>query len=149
MEIRAMQPYEIKKALELVWNVFQKFEAPDYSFEGVENFRACLRDPSFIGELAFFGAWFGNELAGVIATRSRGQHIALFFVDEKRHRQGIGRQLFETVLEKCPGTVITVNASPYAREVYHHLGFVDIDGELCKDGIRFIPMKFSKPEPVQ
>jgi GNAT superfamily N-acetyltransferase len=145
MEIRALRPQEIKKALALVWHVFQKFEAPEYSREGVENFRACLRDPSFIGSLHFFGAWFGNELAGVIATRSQGQHIALFFVDEKRHRQGIGRRLFESVLQKCPGSVITVNSSPYAREAYHHLGFVETDTELSKDGIRFIPMKYSKP----
>lgn len=35
----------------------------------------------------------------------------------------------------------TVNSSPYAHEVYKHLGFVDTDKEQCVNGLRFYPMK--------
>ncbi|MEI3367845.1 GNAT family N-acetyltransferase [Clostridium sp. CAG:265] len=34
-----------------------------------------------------------------MATRNHGTHIALFFVDGKYHRQGIGKKLFKTVLD--------------------------------------------------
>lgn len=38
---------------------------------------------------------------------------------------------------------ITVNASPYAIEAYHHLGFVDTAKEQTVNGIRFTPMSYS------
>ena len=36
----------------------------------------------------------------------------------------------------------TVNSSPYAVEVYRHLGFEEMDQEQTVNGIRFIPMKY-------
>ena len=35
----------------------------------------------------------------------------------------------------------TVDSSPYAHEVYKHLGFIDIDTEQCVNGLRFYPMR--------
>ena len=37
---------------------------------------------------------------------------------------------------------ITVNSSPYAVEVYRHLGFTPTGGEQNIDGLRFTPMKY-------
>lgn len=37
---------------------------------------------------------------------------------------------------------MTVNASLYAKEAYHHLGFTDTDAEQSVTGIRFIPMSY-------
>jgi len=55
----------------------------------------------------------------------------------------MARSLFQTVKEICKKqdniSKITVNSSPYAVEVYHHLGFVDIDKEQTVNGIRFTP----------
>ncbi|MEG0774239.1 GNAT family N-acetyltransferase [Clostridium sp.] len=56
-------------------------------------------------------------------------HIALSFVDGKHHRQGIGKKLFQIVLENSTAKEITVNSTPYAVEVYNRLGFVDIASE--------------------
>lgn len=81
---------------------------------------------------------------GVIATRSQGSHIALFFVDGQYHRQGIGRRLFEAVLENSGAEVITVNSAPFATEVYHKLGFIDTGAERTDDGIRYTPMKYQR-----
>ena len=69
--IRVLQKTEQLDALTLVWNVFQEYEAP--------------------------GAFIKERLVGVLATRSGGAHIALFFVDGAYQGQGIGRQLFEAV----------------------------------------------------
>ena len=38
MEIQKLREPELPAAVELCWRVFQKFEAPDYSPEGVEAF---------------------------------------------------------------------------------------------------------------
>ena len=37
-----------------------------------------------------------------------------FFVKKEYHRKGIGRKLFEAMLNDCDEKRITVNASPYA-----------------------------------
>ena len=42
--------------------------------------------------------------------------------------------------------IFTVNSSPYAVEVYRHLGFVATDAEQCTDGLRYTPMRFEKGE---
>lgn len=38
MKIRELQKNDIKNTLYLVWTVFQEFEAPDYSKQGLEEF---------------------------------------------------------------------------------------------------------------
>jgi GNAT superfamily N-acetyltransferase len=88
-----------------------------------------------IGALIFYGAFDGETLVGIIATRNAGNHIALFFVDGKYHRQGIGRELFKEVLRDNTTGEITVHSSPYAVEVYRHLGFIALDRERVTDGI--------------
>ena len=91
-------------------------------------------------QLDIWGAYINKKLTGIIATRNNGSHIALFFVDGEHHRQGIGRRLFEAALKNSSSNELTVNASPYAREIYHHLGFKDTKTEQTVMGIRFIPM---------
>lgn len=67
--------------------------------------------------------------------------IALFFVDGKYHKQGIGRKLYNKILSINNKGFFTVNSSPYAHEVYKHLGFTDTNSEQCVNGLRFYPMK--------
>ena len=142
MQIRELLPVEMNQALDLTWKVFQRFEAPDYSEEGIRCFENTIRDQQFLQTIRCYGAFVNSTLAGIIATRNGGSHIALFFVDETRQRQGIGRALFETILADAPDKPITVNASPYAVPVYQRLGFTGTQPEQCTDGIRYTPMVF-------
>ena len=142
MTIRKLTPEEYAPALELVWRVFLEFEAPDYTQEGIEEFRRSINDSGYLSMLTVYGGYVEGTLAGVIATRSFGGHIALFFVDKQFQRQGIGRELFNAVLADCRFDSITVNSSPYAVEVYHRLGFTDTDREQNISGLRFTPMRF-------
>lgn len=121
--------------------MFQEYEAPDYTKEGVEEFYKSIRNESYLSKLCMYGAFLQEELAGVIATRSGGTHIALFFADGKYNRQGIGKQLFQTVRAKCSFGKLTVNSSPYAVPVYHKLRFHDTDTEQVANGLRFTPME--------
>lgn len=145
MEIKKIDRNQRDTAIQLVSAVFMQFEAPDYSVEGVETFkRTAIYNNDFLDSLNMYGAYESETLLGVIATRNKGNHIALFFVDGKHHRQGIGKKLFKIVLENSTAKEITVNSSPYAVEVYHRLGFVDIAPEETTNEIRYIPMVYSK-----
>lgn len=145
MEIRTLKPTEIQAALELVWKVFLEYEAPDYSEEGVETFSRCIRDPAFVEMLTFYGA-FGEDgsPAGVLATRSGGAHLAMFFVKSESQRKGVGRKLFEEALKNNPSDSMTVNSSPFAVGIYRRLGFSETDAEQIRDGIRYTPMIYRK-----
>jgi GNAT superfamily N-acetyltransferase len=151
LEIIKLQKTDIKNALDLVWTVFLEFEAPDFSPQGIEEFKKFISFDSMMKqfeneEIIFWGCIFNNEIAGVIASRG-SSHICLLFVNKEYHRQGIGKRLFHTVLEdykrKSNCNTITVNSSPYAVEVYHRLGFVDLDQEQTVNGLRFTPMSYS------
>lgn len=145
MEIRQILEKDRAKALELVWNVFVQYESPDYSKEGIEAFyQSVIVNEDYINNIVMYGAFEENEIKGVIATGNSGNHIALFFVDGSYHKQGIGKSLFQKVLAESTDDEITVNSSPYAVEVYRHLGFCETDIEQTEDGIRYTPMKYQK-----
>ncbi|MCF2681811.1 GNAT family N-acetyltransferase [Faecalicatena contorta] len=65
-----------------------------------------------------------------------------FFVKEAWHRKGIGKQLFDAVKRDYEIQEFTVNSSPYAVEVYRHLGFIPTASEQITNGIRYTPMRY-------
>lgn len=142
MEISKVTQAQKANAMNLVWKVFLEFEAPEYTEEGVKTFRDYITDKNQTDNLEIYGAYETGELAGVIATRNEGSHIALFFVDKRYHMQGIGRKLWEAVLRNSTAETITVHSSPYAGEIYRKLGFTYTDREQIEHGIRYIPMKY-------
>ena len=144
MEVRQIDNSQINTAIDLIWETFLKFEAPDYSDEGVKSFKDFIDDRKISKSLEFFGAYDNEELKGVIATNENRRHICCFFVKARYQRQGIGRMLWEYVLSNSSNKVFTVNSSPYAVPVYHKLGFVDTDSEQLADGMRYTPMKFER-----
>lgn len=139
--IKELNKNKLNEALSLVWKVFNEYEAPDYSKEGIDEFHKSINDTNYLATLRVFGAFEDDNLLGVIATRNHGTHIALFFVNGKYHRQGIGKKLFKTVLDNTTSNKITVNSSPYAIPVYHKLGFYDTNKEQVINGLRFTPME--------
>lgn len=138
--IKQLNNNEIENALSLAWKVFMEYEAPDYTQEGIDEFYKSIHDEKFLSMLSLYGAFSDDELVGVIATRSNGKHIALFFVDGKYHRQGIGKQL----LKEVQTSKMTVNSSPYAVSIYRKLGFESTDTEQVVNGLRFTPMRLRK-----
>lgn len=133
-------------ALPLVWKVFLEFEAPEYSEDGIKEFYKSIQEEAFLQQLCMYGAFLDEKLIGVIAARNAGSHIALFFVDGKYHRQGVGKKLFEAIKSNCDSDKMTVNSSPYAVPVYARLGFSQTDKEQVINGIRFTPMELRLPE---
>ena len=152
--IKIIEQQELERAIELVNRVFTEFVAPDYSEEGRATFENYLE--SKYDEVAFeiesghkkmWGYYENGEILGVISTRDIS-HISLLFVDKNYHRRGIAKEMFGTVLEDIKGSPeITVNSSPYAVEVYRHLGFNATGPEAEKNGILFVPM--TRPVCIQ
>ena len=140
MEIRKIKKEELQETMDLAWKVFLKFEAPDYPEEGVEEFRRSIYDSEFVSKLEIYGAFEENTILGMIATRNMN-HIAMYFVDEKYQGQGIGRKLYDTVCEVNTDNYFTANASPYAKEIYEHMGFECQQEMQQVNGIKFYPMK--------
>ena len=138
--IREIKENEMKDAIELIWNTFLKYESPDYTEEGIKEFKKAIDDQEWIKSRKFIGAFDENKIVGVIATRDKC-HIALFFVDGKYHRQGIGRKLYEYICTDNEKGFFTVNSSPYAHEFYKHLGFIDTDTMQNINGLIFYPMR--------
>lgn len=145
LTIRCLTPEQLPAACDLVWQVFCRFEAPEYPEEGIAEFRKTLENMDALRHMPFYGAFHRGELVGVLAMR-KPQHISLFFVKEAWHRQGVGRLLFDAMRQDYAGPAFTVNSSPYAVEVYRRLGFVPTDTEQLTNGIRYTPMRFEEGE---
>ncbi len=148
-QIRTAHRDEWEDAMALAWRTFLRFEAQDYPPEGVRNFERFVSDQTIyrmfiIGSYHLFVAYAGTKLVGMITLRD-DSHISLLFVDEKYHRQGIGRALVQCVsdflVSESRASRMTVNASPYGVEFYHKLGFRDVRPQEQKDGIIYTPME--------
>ena len=147
--IRTIDENEWQEAMNLAWDTFILYEAPEYTKEGITSFRNFVRDPIlktlFIeGKYNVLAAFNNNIIVGIIGVRNE-THISLLFVDSEYHKKGIARRLvektFERTYEKYGKREMTVNSSPYAVGFYHKMGFVDTDIEQTTDGIRYTPMK--------
>jgi len=149
--IKEVAEKDLKRAIDLVNDVFSEFVAIDYSEQGKNTFEDYLKnklqevsDDLKSGHKKMWVYYQGEEILGVIAIKDTS-HIALMFVDKQHHRKGIAKQMLLSVIEELREnkdvTQITVNSSPYAAKIYEHLGFVKTEEQQEKDGIIFIPMK--------
>lgn len=87
MEIRKLTPDELPSALDLIWETFLQFEAPDYAAEGVQSFKAFLDDRSTIATLEFFGSLDEGELLGSLpSTRAAGISAAFLSAPSSKSR---------------------------------------------------------------
>lgn len=149
-QIRNAYRDEWEDAMSLAWRTFLRFEADDYSPEGVRNFENFVTDSTLyrmfvVGSYQLFVALDGKKIVGMLTLRD-GTHISLLFVDEKYHRKGIGRALIQYLsnylLTELQASRVTVNSSPYGIEFYHRLGFHDLRPQEKRDGIIYTPMEF-------
>ncbi|WP_457098139.1 GNAT family N-acetyltransferase [Lysobacter sp. P5_B9] len=89
----------------------ESFEAPAVA--------ARLAAPNYIHLIAESG----RDLRGYISLRD-GQHLYHLFVQPEFHGQGIGRLLWQHLLQVARPGALTVNSSLLAVPVYRSFGFV-------------------------
>ena len=149
--VRFIGQNEWDDAMGLAWKTFLKFEAADYSEEGIANFKDFITDTNLKrmfdrGMYQVMGAFDGEKMVGMIALRNEN-HISLLFVDKEYHYRGIGRSLIaamdDYVKRELGKTAVSVNASPYAVGFYHKIGFRDVGLQTHSSGIIYTPMRLS------
>ncbi len=147
--IRRLKKQEWELAMQLAWDTFLVYEAPEYAPEGVKNFHDFvkgneLRNMFVMGEYHAWGAFDENNvIVGILGIRKHW-HISLLFVESAYHHQGIATNLLKQAFSEASRegvTEMTVFSSPFAVEFYHKLGFTDMDHEKTSDGIRYTPMR--------
>lgn len=147
-EIRQIQRAEFECAMEIAWKTFLEFEGDVYTKEGVKSFYEFIHDPLLekmflLGEYLIFGAFINGRMVGIAGIRNKS-HLSLLFVEKEYHKIGVGSALvfsaFRHSREQYKEYQFSVNASPYAVEFYHKLGFQDTAGEITKDGVIYTPM---------
>ena len=147
--LEEMKLNELRKTMELVKRVFDEFEAPYYTEEGIENFYKFANYDNIKQQLnkviRIFIVKHNEEIIGMIGIRNYS-HIVLLFVDKNYHRKGIATKLLKKAKSFCRENnknidYMTVNSSPYGIDFYHATGFEDTDIEKEVDGIRFTPMR--------
>ncbi len=140
--IRTLDRTELDNALPLVWDVFCEYEAVDYPESGKQAFWNAVHSEEYLNMLSAYGAFEGDKLVGIIATRNEGKHVALFFVHGNYQHRGIGKSLWSAVIESSNANEITVHSSLYAQDIYKKLGFMT-SGDLHNEGgIQYIPMVY-------
>lgn len=149
-QVRAAYREEWQDAMALVWKTFLRFEAEDYTPEGIQHFQEFITDSTLYrmfltGSYEMIVAVENHKIIGVITVRSGG-HVSLLFVDEAYHKKGVGRSLMQYLcnylLTEAGISRITVNASPYGVGFYHKMGFCDTGLERWQNGILYTPMEF-------
>ena len=147
-DIRPLKRNEWDMAMQLAWDTFLVYEAPEYDPLGVKNFHEFvkgdeLRNMFAMGEYRAWGAFDEEDvIIGVLGIRKQW-HISLLFVEPRLHHQGIATALLNTAFKEAAlagVTEMTVFSSPFATEFYHRIGFTDTDKEKTTDGIRYTPM---------
>lgn len=154
IEIRKLASHEVGSAMELAWEVFLEFEAPDYAPSGTESFRRdIVENPDYLekvqtGICPIYAAFDGSRIVALMGMRSNRRHINLAFTKKEYHRKGIASAIFRYLLtdvqQDDPSIeAITLNSSPYGLPFYLALGFIPLSQEQEIDGMRFTPMKYT------
>ena len=149
INIKMIDSQELDKGFDLIWKVFLKFVAPDYTEEGIKTFyeqfinSEKFRNKFISGAEIMYGAYIDAKLVGVLSI-SQYNTVSCVFVDGDYHRMGVGKELFSFIIQilKNKGVdKIKLNASPYAVPFYHYLGFKDVGIQSSYNGIVYTPME--------
>ena len=124
MVVQQLSDDKIAEAINLSWDCFLEFIAPDYNNEGVESFKKFINDKKQINSLNFLAAIENNELQGILAANFNTNNICLFFVKNIYHKRGIGKALFNYFLLNTNASRITVNSSPANLYTRNRLSFI-------------------------
>ncbi|AVQ15614.1 GNAT family N-acetyltransferase [Fusobacterium nucleatum subsp. nucleatum ATCC 25586] len=141
MEIKQLLNKEKDKALLFAKKVYIECKDESYSEQGIETFYNFINNKEITKSFKVYGAFEDNVLKGLIATDRQKRHISLFFVDKVSQGKGIGKELMKAVINNNENSYITVNSSRYAVPIYEKLGFVKMEEEKERDGLKFTPMK--------
>ena len=141
IEIRQLLNNKKDEALLFAKKVYIECKDESYSEQGIETFCKFIDNKKVTKSFKVYGAFEDKTLKGLIAADSQKRHICLFFVDKVSQGKGIGKELMRVVVNDNENSYITVNSSRYGVPIYEKLGFVKMEEEKERDGLKFTPMK--------
>ena len=141
IEIRQLLNNKKDEALLFAKKVYIESKDESYSEQGIETFYNFINNKEITKSFKVYGAFEDKTLKGLIAADSQKRHICLFFVDKVSQGKGIGKELMRVVVNDNENSYITVNSSRYGVPIYEKLGFVKMEEEKERDGLKFTPMK--------
>lgn len=104
----------------------------------VEAVTERITSPNYI----CFVAEDTHGLSGFVAFRSPS-HLCHLFVASRVQSRGLGKLLWQKVLDQSACSKITVNSSVFAIPFYQRLGFVRVGFDKSESGISYSPMVFT------
>lgn len=140
---------EWKPAMEMIWRTFMKYEAKDFTEEGVQHFFDFITDEdlyaSFLkGEYRLMVALDKGCVIGAGSIRDRNV-LSLLFVEEAYHHRGVGSAILERLCEYLKTEegerAMSLQAAPYAVGFYRRQGFQAVGPEMQFSGIRVTLME--------
>jgi GNAT superfamily N-acetyltransferase len=131
IRIRCLEQDDIPAAAALLRRAAEEFILHESTLANGAVFLAEQGEGAMRGFLAsgyvYHVAEIDGLLAGFIAIRERS-HVYSLYVDQRFHRRGVARRLWESAREAALGPghpgAFTVNASNHALPFYASLGFV-------------------------
>lgn len=118
--------------------IFEK-EAPKW-FED-ELSQESFKERILSEEYEHFVYVIKDEIVGFIAIKDKTRLFHLF-VDEKYHKKGIAKELWQYIKENFDVSNMSVNSSIYAIKTYESFGF-EINGEQKEYlGLKYQPMSY-------
>lgn len=153
-KIRQIKKGEETKIFKLVKPIFDKFVAPTFSSEGIQEFLKIIKTEAVKDrikegnrKILFAEEIKSGKIIGILEFKNFN-HISIFFVKSKYQGLGIGNSLLSRCMSICKRNnkdlkKITVHSSPNAVEIYKKFGFKKIGkGEVRQhNGIKFVSMK--------
>ena len=142
-DVRWAKREEWNEAMRVVWRTFERFNAEVCTEEGAAYFRRFLfseeLEQAFCeGRYQLMVALDGTRVIGVGSLRNVN-HLSLLFVEEAYHLQGVGSAILEVLCaylrDEGGEHRLTLTASPYAREFYRKLGFVETKAKHYPPGL--------------
>ena len=149
MKIKQLFNNEKDKAFLFAKKVYIECKDESYSEQGIETFCNFVDNKEITKSFKVYGAFENNILEGLIATDSQKSHICLFFVDKVSQGKGIGKELMKAVINNNENSYIQVNYSRYGVTIYEKLGFVKMEEEKERDGLKFTPMKLVLKDEIK
>ncbi len=144
---REMKAGEEQAVCYLVALVFNKYVAPDYGQDGIEEFFRFANTDAMKERMKSDGfvlvAQQADSLVGILEFYPPDM-IAMLFVSIQH--QGVAKELLAQAISKVrvlnPDlSTLTVHSSPYAEPIYQKMGFYKTGNTTTENGITYVPME--------
>lgn len=96
-KFRKLNKDDLYDAMILVKEVFDEFEAPFYSKQGIDSFYKFIdlkniENKFKTNEILLYGAFLDDKIIGVLGLRNPN-HICLLFISNNYHKKRISKQV--------------------------------------------------------